>query len=184
MMFMGFFKQKLFYFTLISLINLNQFCIGEEKVLLKDPPLNFLLKAEVVAVLPFFDEKVLLLQRLPTHPQANLWCPPGGKIDCNETPEEAVIRELFEETGIKIEKDNLIYLGKYYVRYPNGDFIFHLFKTHIKENEKDVIQIRNAEHQNFCLCSLGEVNGLPLTPGLDECFELASEKFFVELQRP
>jgi 8-oxo-dGTP pyrophosphatase MutT (NUDIX family) len=182
-MFRRFLKQKLFYITLISLINLNQFCIGEEKVLLKDPPLNFLLKAEVVAVLPFFDEEVLLLQRLPSHPQANLWCPPGGKIQFNETTEDAVIREFFEETGINIEKDCLIYLGKYYVRYPNGDFIFHLYKTYIEEKEKDVIQIRNAEHQSFCLCSLNKINELPLTPGLDECFELAlGENFSVQRQ--
>ncbi len=71
------------------------------KCVIKRSPLNFSLKAEVVAVLPFFDEEVLLLQRLPSHPQANLWCPPGGKIHCNETIEDAAIRELFEETGKK-----------------------------------------------------------------------------------
>lgn len=153
----------------------RELCIGEEKVLLKDPPLNFSLKAEVVAVLPFFNEEVLLLQRLPTHPQANLWCPPGGKIDCHETIEDAAVRGLFEETGIKIEKDFLVYLGKYYVRYPNGDFIFHLYKTYVKENEREMIQIRNTEHQNFCLQPLAKINDIPLTPGLEECFELAME---------
>jgi 8-oxo-dGTP diphosphatase len=30
------------------------------------------------------------------------WVPPGGKIDRNEIPEEAALRECFEETGIKI----------------------------------------------------------------------------------
>lgn len=30
------------------------------------------------------------------------WVPPGGKIDRNETPEEAALRECFEETGINI----------------------------------------------------------------------------------
>ena len=32
----------------------------------------------------------------------NKWTPPGGKVDNNETPDEAAIRECFEETGIKI----------------------------------------------------------------------------------
>lgn len=142
-------------------------------MLLKDPPLNFSIKAEVVAVLPFIGDEVLLLQRLPTHPQANLWCPPGGKIHCNETIKNAAIRELFEETGIKVGEDLLIDLGKYYVRYPNGDFIFHLYKIQIKEKDIDIIQIRNTEHQNFCLCPLTKIYDLPLTPGLEECFELA-----------
>ncbi len=74
-------------------------------------------------------------------------------------------------------------MGKYYVRYPNGDFIFHLYKTHIKEKERNIIQIRNVEHQNFCLCPLTKTNDLPLTPGLEECFELAiRERSLIELQ--
>lgn len=31
------------------------------------------------------------------------WVPPGGKVDRHETPEEAAIRECFEETGVKIK---------------------------------------------------------------------------------
>lgn len=168
--------MKLFYSILFVLISLYTICTGEEKVLLQDPPLGFRLKAEVVAVLPFFGEEVLLLQRLPTHPQANLWCPPGGKIDPHETTADAAIRELFEETGIKIDRDVLVYLGKYYVRYPNGDFIFYLYKANVDENAKNAIRISNKEHQNFCLTHLTEIGSLSLTPGLDECFELAKQE--------
>jgi hypothetical protein len=31
------------------------------------------------------------------------WVPPGGKVDNHETPDEAAIRECFEETGVNIE---------------------------------------------------------------------------------
>jgi len=31
------------------------------------------------------------------------WVPPGGKVDPNETPDEAALRECFEETGVQIE---------------------------------------------------------------------------------
>ncbi len=37
------------------------------------------------------------------HTKLNKWVPSGGKIENNETPEQAAIREVFEETGLKIE---------------------------------------------------------------------------------
>lgn len=166
--------SRLFCFILFLLA--AQFCVAGEKVLLKDQPINFSVKAEVVAILTFFDDEVLLLQRLPTHPQANLWCAPGGKIHFEETAKDAAIRELFEETGIKIEEELLIDLGKYYVRYPNGDFIFYLYKTNLPKMDQQNIRISEAEHQNFCICSVQEIADFPLTPGLDECFEIAINK--------
>ena len=41
---------------------------------------------------------VLLLHR-----KLNKWVPPGGKIDPHETPEEAALRECYEETGLNVE---------------------------------------------------------------------------------
>jgi len=37
------------------------------------------------------------------HKRLNRWMPPGGHIDDNETPEEAVCRECKEETGLDVE---------------------------------------------------------------------------------
>lgn len=31
------------------------------------------------------------------------WVPPGGKVEVGETPREGAIRELFEETGLRVE---------------------------------------------------------------------------------
>jgi 8-oxo-dGTP pyrophosphatase MutT (NUDIX family) len=35
------------------------------------------------------------------HRKFHLWLPPGGHIEKNELPDDAVLREIFEETGIK-----------------------------------------------------------------------------------
>ncbi len=37
------------------------------------------------------------------HKKFNKWCPPGGKVDNNETPDEAAVRECYEETGIQVK---------------------------------------------------------------------------------
>ena len=67
-----------------------------------------------------FDDagKVLLQKR----GDSGKWGFPGGAIEIGETPEEAVVRELKEETGLDVEIESLI--GIYTdsnMRYSNGD---------------------------------------------------------------
>lgn len=47
------------------------------------------------------DGRVLLAQRPEGKSMAGLWEFPGGKIEENETPEQALVRELHEELGIE-----------------------------------------------------------------------------------
>ena len=44
------------------------------------------------------NKKILLVK----HNDYEKWVQPGGHIENDETPEEAAIREVYEETGIKI----------------------------------------------------------------------------------
>ncbi len=56
------------------------------------------------------DKEVLLVQRKEEEcVDAHLkWEIPGGKIETGETPEEATVREIREETGIEVKINKLI----------------------------------------------------------------------------
>jgi 8-oxo-dGTP pyrophosphatase MutT (NUDIX family) len=73
-----------------------------DKVLVKDRPTARVLLVnrldEVFLINTHFDPELGLEPR---------WLTPGGGVDSGETVREAAVRELFEETGIKISQDEL-----------------------------------------------------------------------------
>ncbi len=64
----------------------------------------------------FNGNEVLLL----FHHKFEKWLPPGGHLEPNETPHEAAIREVREETGLAIE---LIQPNQLIFDYPNAHTI-------------------------------------------------------------
>ncbi|MFK4114583.1 NUDIX hydrolase [Microbacterium sp. NPDC006705] len=42
------------------------------------------------------EDRILLIH----HKKLAKWLPPGGHVDEDETPQAAVVREVFEETGV------------------------------------------------------------------------------------
>ena len=52
-----------------------------------------------VAVFVVWEEKVLL----HFHRKLGMWLPPGGHIEHGELPDDAAVREVLEETGVKVE---------------------------------------------------------------------------------
>jgi 8-oxo-dGTP diphosphatase len=66
--------------------------------------------------------RLLLSKRPAGKPLAGLWEFPGGKVEANEAPEEALIRELREELAIDIAQDDLTPLTFASHAYPE----FHL----------------------------------------------------------
>lgn len=68
---------------------------------------------------------------------------PGGKIEKGEIPEETAIREMKEETGLKVK--NLKYKGNMIIEYPNRIFDFDVFITNESEGEPQEFEENTSE---------------------------------------
>ncbi|HEY85844.1 MAG TPA: NUDIX hydrolase [Chloroflexi bacterium] len=68
--------------------------------------------------------RVLLVKR-ETAPSKGLWAIPGGKIELGETMDQAVEREILEETGLIIRAGHIIHIFDNIVHNSNGDIQFH-----------------------------------------------------------
>jgi len=66
------------------------------------------------------DNRVLVAQRPEGKSMAGLWEFPGGKLEPNERPEPALIRELGEELGITVKEACLAPLT--FASFPYPDF--------------------------------------------------------------
>jgi 8-oxo-dGTP diphosphatase len=79
-----------------------------------------LLMPSVAGIIRDGDGRILLVQVRDD----DTWTTPGGAMDPDETPADAVVREVWEETGLVVDPTRVIavYGGRtFVVRYPNGD---------------------------------------------------------------
>lgn len=109
------------------------------------------------------DDKIVVTKYKPGNKKVGYYDIPGGKIEEGETPEQAAIREMKEETGLVI--NNLAYKGNLIIEYPNRIFDFDVFicsecigePQEFDENTSEWIQIENFLHEEKILA-----NAMPL----------------------
>ncbi|MCD6285678.1 MAG: 8-oxo-dGTP diphosphatase [Anaerolineae bacterium] len=70
------------------------------------------------------DDRVLLMHR-HKEPNLGLWIAPGGKIEVDESPHDAAVREMREETGLIV--DELVWRGTCTEVSPLPDWQWMLF---------------------------------------------------------
>jgi 8-oxo-dGTP pyrophosphatase MutT (NUDIX family) len=91
---------------------------------------EFLLMPSVTALV--FDETRRVLLVRPSH-RENVWVAPGGAVDPDEQPQDAVVREVWEETGLLVEPTELrgVFGGpEYRVWYANGDEVGYIMAVY------------------------------------------------------
>lgn len=104
-----------------------------------------------VAVLIISPEGTPLV-RDPKKPMPRYWKLPGGRSEGKETPEECAVREIWQETGLEIDQDNLRVIG----REDRGDHTLIFFRV-------DVPALKNLKQQGD---ELEEVKVFPSLTGI------------------
>ena len=79
------------------------------------------------------NQEILLAQRA-AH-RGGLWELPGGKIEANELPEAALVRELYEELGVTVQTENLTPLTFISHKYPEFQVILMVWLCKVWQGE-------------------------------------------------
>jgi len=89
----------------------------------------------VVDTVIYTDTEVLMIKR-KNPPFAGHWALPGGFIDPGETPKQAAIRELVEETGLEVSALNFVGEYKTPGRDPRMENVWsYAFSLHVNARE-------------------------------------------------
>lgn len=103
----------------------------------------------------------ILMEKNQSNPNfAGLWQFPGGKVEKNECPREALKRELTEELGIICEDDNI--LPFHFVEYVNSNkksmvILFYICVDWMEE-------IQPLLQQELTWFNIDELNDIPHLP--------------------
>jgi len=106
---------------------------------------NFNPKFTVVGCFIDHNGEILLIKRHKDKPQGNTWATPSGKVDPEETEIQAMIREVFEETGLKLDSKKLIFIEKSYVRFPTFDFTYIFYRYILDSKDRPKIILNDTE---------------------------------------
>lgn len=118
------------------------------------------------------EEREILLLKVEAE-KVSFWQPITGGIESGESPEEACLREIKEETGLLLHRSNLTSLGDFMVKIDENLTIHkNLFLVLTEQKE---IQISD-EHVGAQWVALDKVSSQLYWPSNQATFEIMSEK--------
>jgi 8-oxo-dGTP diphosphatase len=108
-------------------------------------------------------DRLLLIQRGHA-PAEGLWSLPGGRVEPGETSQEAVIREVMEETGLRTSV--IRFVGLVHRAAPNENV--YVIEDYLVACEGVAHPTAHDDARDVGFFSYAEARALPLTDGLLE----------------
>ncbi len=106
-----------------------------------------------------FEGKFVILLRHPAKAQGGTWGLPAGKVEPDETDEDAILREIYEETGYQPKRSHLESLGVHVFEFPEYRLEFSVFRVLLNDFH-EVLNSRK-EHQKFKWVTPEECYAIP-----------------------
>lgn len=139
-------------------------------MIFKKQPEDFQPRFEIVSCYLEYEGKFVLLHRHLHKSQGGKWGVVAGKVEENETPGEAMVRELKEETGFAASAEQLEYFTKVYVRHGGYDFVYHMFRLELDHQPE--IRTNPREHVAFKWVTPSEALKMNFVEDLDTVIKL------------
>ena len=124
---------------------------------------------EVVAALIWEKDRFLACQRPAHKARALLWEFVGGKVEPNETKEEALVRECKEELDVTVQVED-VFMEVTHV-YPDLTVHLTLFNARITEGVP-----QKLEHHDIRWMTVEEIDDFPFCPADVEILARLKEK--------
>jgi ADP-ribose pyrophosphatase YjhB (NUDIX family) len=134
---------------------------------------NDLLVLPAVTGLIFDEARRVLLVR-PV--EADVWLLPGGLVEPNEVPADALVRELWEETGLVTRPRRLVGVfggPAYEVAYPNGDRSTYVTTAIECDVVSGHLHARDGELAAFRWTARAELGAIAIGPWVGEVLAAA-----------
>ena len=119
-----------------------------------------------------YDNKFVLVHRLPHKVDGDTWGLPSGKIKQGESDIDAMKRELFEETGYQADDAELQLLSIDDFVSPRGDSITYV-TYHAKLGAPHEMVLEESAHSEYRWVSIKEADAMDdLIHGLHDLFRI------------
>lgn len=137
--------------------------------------------ASVFAIDPT-NKKMLLVH----HKKFNKWVQPGGHIEDNETPEETAVREVYEETGVKVkllgdrfprEDDFIRPLGIQCNRNLKGDMHIDIIYVAVANGNNELV-LNDEESNDIGWFSRQDLENIPVFPDIKITMDHILKEYF------
>lgn len=120
---------------------------------------------EVVAGIIYKNNKFLIARRNLNKSQGGLWEFPGGKVEKNESYENALKREIKEELNADIEVKE--YVGESIYHYPEKDIKLIFYKAKLLSEKIELL-----EHESYKWITKDEKDKYEFAGADKEAFDL------------